>query len=263
MPKTSAIVDKDATFGLALSMRFSQYDPMNRHGEDWTGWLRRGLAGSGRTQRGLALALGVDASAVSRLLHGQRRLRAHEIVAAARYLGLDPAGPLAPSGLAAEIPGAGTAAVARTAAEAPAPLALLGVAAGSAPDVDDDLFLLNDAAPIDRVRRPDGLIDRPGAFALQVIGASMAPRYEPGEVIAVDPSAPPAIGDDVVVALAAPPGSAAEGAGRPLLLKRLLRLSPRQVQLAQFNPPRDDILLPRARVAALWTVLPLKAVLGL
>jgi hypothetical protein len=243
-------------------MRFSQYARMESDGDDWTGWLRQGLARAGRTQRGLALALGVDASAVSRLLHGQRRLRAHEIPVAARYLGLESAGPLAPA-----LPGfaeRGAAPRHRPAAQgipgAGWPLELRGVAAGSAPDIDDDLFLLNDAQPIDRVRRPDGLIARPEAFALQVIGASMAPRYEPGDVIAVDPGEPPAIGADVVVALAAADG---EATGRALLLKRLLRLTPRQVQLEQFNPRRDDILLPRARVAALWTVLPLKAVLGL
>jgi hypothetical protein len=241
---------------------FRNIGRMESDGDDWTGWLRQGLARAGRTQRGLALALGVDASAVSRLLHGQRRLRAHEIPVAARYLGLDPAGPLAP-GLTA--PGERGAALRhrldpKGTRGAGSPLELLGVAAGSAPDIDDDLFLLNDAQPIDRVRRPDGLIARPEAFALQVIGASMAPRYEPGDVIAVDPGEPPAIGADVVVALAGADGA---GAGRALLLKRLLRMTPRQVQLEQFNPRRDDILLPRARVAALWTVLPLKAVLGL
>lgn len=242
-------------------MRFSQYVTMNSvSDEDWAAWLREGLARSGRTQRGLALALGVDASAVSRLLHGQRRLRAHEIAAAARYLGLDPAGPL--SAARPDAPGASPAPRPVPGAAAP-PLPLLGVAAGSAPDIDDDLFVVNGAAPIDRVRRPDGLIGRPAAFALQVIGASMAPRYEPGEVIAVDPEARPAIGDDVVVALTpAPDGGDAGGTG-PLLLKRLLRLTPRQVQLAQFNPPRDDLILPRTRVAGLWAVIPLRTVLGL
>jgi len=227
-------------------------------GDDWTAWLRQGLSHAGRTQRGLALALGVDASAISRLLHGQRRLRAHEIPVAARYLGLAPT-PLLPVDAAARnrpgakgLPPAG-----------PPALELLGVAAGGAADIDDDLFLLNDAAPIDRVRRPDGLLARPRAFALQVIGASMAPRYEPGDVITVDPEQVPAIGGDVVVALRDPTAEAPDRVGRCLLLKRLIRLTPRQVQLEQFNPRRDDILLPRARVAALWSVLPLRAVLGL
>ena len=231
-------------------MRFSQHRVMNDDDADWTSWLSQGLARAGRTQRGLALALGVDASAISRLLRGQRRLRAHEIPVAARYLGLDPAGALAERTPAAAV------------AAAPPQLELLGVTAGSAPDIDDDLFLLNDATPVDRVRRPDGLIDRPRAFALQVIGSSMAPRYEPGDVITVDPDQKAVVGADIVVALN-DDGRAEANAGRCLLLKRLVRQSPTQLRLAQFNPPRDDIHLPRARVAALWPVLPWKAVLGL
>ncbi|MEZ5665906.1 MAG: S24 family peptidase [Alphaproteobacteria bacterium] len=214
--------------------------------------MRRGLARPGRTQRGLALALGVDASAVSRLLHGQRRLRAHEIAVAARYLGLDPVGALA-APPPADAP----------AAPAPGWLPLLGVTAGSAPAVDPDLFLLNEAAPVDRVRRPDGLIARPRAFALQVIGGSMAPRYEPGDLVAVDPDQRAEIGSDVVVVLA---DAAADGAGegrRRLLLKRLVRRGRATVVLAQFSPARDDIRLPAESVAALWPVLPLRAVLGL
>lgn len=237
---------------------------MTDDSDGWTRWLHQGLKRTGRTQRGLALALGVDASAVSRLLHGQRRLRAHEIPIAAQYLGLDPAGPLAVA-TAAGKPGA--------AADPAAALALLGIVAGSAPDIDDDLFMLNDATPIDHVRRPDGLFARPRAFALQVIGASMAPRYEPGDIITVDPDQPAQIGEDMIVVLAGAPADALDsgasdrpgpdGPGRCLLLKRLVRLSARQVQLAQFNPWRDDMLLPRARVSALWPVLPLRAVLGL
>ena len=39
-------------------------------------WIRDGLAQPGKTQRGLAAALGVDPSAISRLLGGARQLRA-------------------------------------------------------------------------------------------------------------------------------------------------------------------------------------------
>ena len=41
-------------------------------------WIRGRLRSLGRTQRDLAAALGVDASAVSRILDGHRRLRDHE-----------------------------------------------------------------------------------------------------------------------------------------------------------------------------------------
>uniref|UniRef100_UPI003F6EEFB8 helix-turn-helix domain-containing protein n=1 Tax=Elioraea sp. TaxID=2185103 RepID=UPI003F6EEFB8 len=41
--------------------------------------IRRALAKPGKTQRGLAAALGVDPAAVNRLLKGERQLKAAEI----------------------------------------------------------------------------------------------------------------------------------------------------------------------------------------
>lgn len=53
-------------------------------------WLREGLKQPGKTQRGLADALGVAPSAVSRLLNRERELLASEIEKAAVYLGTPP-----------------------------------------------------------------------------------------------------------------------------------------------------------------------------
>ncbi|GIX10337.1 S24 family peptidase [Elioraea sp.] len=51
--------------------------------------IRRALAKPGKTQRGLAAALGVDPAAVNRLLKGERQLKAAEIAPAARYLEIE------------------------------------------------------------------------------------------------------------------------------------------------------------------------------
>lgn len=53
-------------------------------------WLKTGLAQPNKTQRGLAEALGVAPSAVSRLLSGERELLANEIAKAASYLEVPP-----------------------------------------------------------------------------------------------------------------------------------------------------------------------------
>ena len=53
-------------------------------------WLRNGLAQPHKTQRGLAEALGVAPSAVSRLLSGEREFLANEIAKAAIYLNVPP-----------------------------------------------------------------------------------------------------------------------------------------------------------------------------
>lgn len=53
-------------------------------------WIRRGLKKDGKTQQGLAEALSVDRTAVSKLLAGTRQLKADEINKVAAYLGEPP-----------------------------------------------------------------------------------------------------------------------------------------------------------------------------
>lgn len=50
-------------------------------------WLTDGLARPGKTQRGLAKALGIDPAGVNRLMKGERQLKAQEIEKARRYFG--------------------------------------------------------------------------------------------------------------------------------------------------------------------------------
>lgn len=49
-------------------------------------WIARGLKKSGKHQRGLAEALGIDRSSVSKLVSGHRQLKADEIEKIAAYL---------------------------------------------------------------------------------------------------------------------------------------------------------------------------------
>lgn len=58
--------------------------------DPYVAWLQRGLEKPGKTQRGLAVHLGVDESAVSKLLRGKRRFKTDEIPRAAIYLGSSP-----------------------------------------------------------------------------------------------------------------------------------------------------------------------------
>lgn len=57
---------------------------------DMVAWIRRGLARPGKSQRGLAQALEIDPAGVTRLLKGERQLKAAEIARVARYLGEEP-----------------------------------------------------------------------------------------------------------------------------------------------------------------------------
>lgn len=51
-------------------------------------WIRKGLAQPGKSGKGLARALGVDNSVVSRMIHGKREIKADELPIIAEYLGL-------------------------------------------------------------------------------------------------------------------------------------------------------------------------------
>ena len=55
-----------------------------------TDWIRNGLKKPGKSQKGLADALGLDPAAVSRLLNGQRRLKADELEKVTAYLEAEP-----------------------------------------------------------------------------------------------------------------------------------------------------------------------------
>jgi transcriptional regulator with XRE-family HTH domain len=49
-------------------------------------WIKKGLAKPGKHQKGLADALGIDRSGVSKLLSGERQIKANEIEKIAAYL---------------------------------------------------------------------------------------------------------------------------------------------------------------------------------
>ena len=93
-------------------------------------------------------------------------------------------------------------------------------------------FQMNSGEPIDRVPRPRHLKDRVGLFCLIVSGESMWPWKRPGQIIYVDPTRPPQIGDHVVIELhPTPPDD-----DRPAFLKMLAGRSSTKIKLRQYNP---------------------------
>ncbi len=87
---------------------------------------------------------------------------------------------------------------------------------------------------IDLIDRPASLIGVPNAYAVYVVGASMEPRYHPGEVVHIHPGRPVDLGAYVLVQ------RKARGAGEaPLaVIKRLVKRTAAKITLEQFNPPR-------------------------
>jgi phage repressor protein C with HTH and peptisase S24 domain len=210
-------------------------------------WIRDGLTRSGKTQRGLAKAMGIDPSNVSRLLSGQRKLKLEEIDAVAAYFGTGP-GAIAPRppGMAEErLFGWPDIGVRERDVE------VRGVALGGS----EGTFLFNGEV-VDYMPRAPGLIGAPNAFALYVIGDSMAPRYEPGDMIFLDPGRPVRAGDDVVVELAGEHGEP----GR-CYIKRLIRRTPTRLVLKQFNPGQE-LLFATKDVRAIHRILSVGELIG-
>jgi SOS-response transcriptional repressor LexA len=92
---------------------------------------------------------------------------------------------------------------------------------------------------IERVKRPGPLAGVAKGFGVYVVGDSMSPAYEHGDLILVHPGRPPRRGDDVLLLQHEPDGDVAA------LVKRLLRWTDKNWHVEQFNP-RREFVLPRA-----------------
>ncbi len=109
---------------------------------------------------------------------------------------------------------------------------------------------------IGHVRRPAGIANLSNVFALHVLGDSMSPRYEPGDMVYCG-GRPPVPGDDCVIEML-PTEDAPAGRG---FIKRLVKRSTSKILVSQFNPSAEIDFDPR-EVKAVHRVIPWKEVLG-
>jgi SOS-response transcriptional repressor LexA len=87
--------------------------------------------------------------------------------------------------------------------------------------------------PIDFVRRPEPLLSVRDGYGCYVIGDSMSPAYEQGDLLLIHPGKPVRPGDDCVFVREQPDGT------QHALVKRLLRSTAEKFRVRQFNPARD------------------------
>lgn len=127
----------------------------------------------------------------------------------------------------------------------PRDVPILGTAVGG---VNGD-FELNGEI-VDMARRPPALSGMKSVFALYVVGDSMSPAFEPGDLVFLQRSRHPAPGDYVVIEMK-PRGD--DGEVRPALLKRFAKIAGDTLILQQFNPPMD-LPVPRAHVLYVYRV---------
>lgn len=137
------------------------------------------------------------------------------------------------------------------------PLPLVGSAIGGEVDGIDEHVELTElrlGEVLDHLARPHSLAEDPQAYAVTIVGDSMAPRFEPGERAFVSPRSPVGIGDDVIVQLRSPNGQEDEADRITMvLIKRLVRRTAKFVELRQFNPEMT-FSVPVERVAAVHRV---------
>lgn len=134
----------------------------------------------------------------------------------------------------------------------PRDVPVLGTAAGSARGA----FQL-DTAAIDYVRRPPGIGVSRDIYALYVVGSSMSPRFEEGELIYVSERRPARVGDYVVVQTVDPRDGMVQA-----YVKRLARRTEAALLLEQFNP-LAEIRIDATEVRAVHRILTLNELFGI
>ncbi len=141
-----------------------------------------------KTQKGLADALGIDQSAISRMKNGARQLKYTEAQKAASYLGVSPPAGLAEDGEAYE--------------HEPAAQRSGGalVSIYNAEPGGNGFWRLDRAGgPADRRPRPGALTGGVRVFGFYAPDAAMAPRFKIGEVVWVDSIRPAAPREDALL----------------------------------------------------------------
>lgn len=159
-------------------------------------WIRNMLRSHRRTQKDLAAALGIDASAVSRVLDGHRKLRPDELARVRAFFDPNLEAPAAPTSAyrltdpAGERSRSGPVPRQRATGDIP----IYGPPSGSGP-----IFRFSSDGPTEYRARPDRLMGVEGALGIYAPRDFLAPRYRAGEVLYVHPGKPPIVGSDCLI----------------------------------------------------------------
>ncbi|MFC6388357.1 LexA family transcriptional regulator [Methylorubrum zatmanii] len=112
---------------------------------------------------------------------------------------------------------------------------------------------------IDHAPRPPGIANRKDVYVVYLVGDSVAPAYEDGSPIYVDPHRRPAPRDYVVVELR----GEREGEPGPAFVKRLVSRGSGKLRLEQHNPPEQLEPIDEADVVRVHRVIPWPELIGI
>ncbi len=111
----------------------------------------------------------------------------------------------------------------------PQDIPVMGTAAGGLAGA----FQMQSGQAIDHVRRPPGIASAIDVYAIYVVGDSMVPRFEEGELVYVSGKRPARPGDYVIVQ------TRDEADEVTAWCKKLVRRDARNIELEQFNPAKS------------------------
>jgi phage repressor protein C with HTH and peptisase S24 domain len=204
-----------------------------------TSWFHEALERAGATQADLARHLGLAPSAVSRMLKGERQMKALEAVHVAQFIGMPQEEVLRRAGE----PGLPSAEPSRRGRPPRSPSAFpihrqdaMPIRSAGRGGGEQRMFL--EDGPIGYTPRPANLAGVRDAYAIYMVGDSMQPRYEQGWLLHVNPFKPPTRGRDVVVFKK----------DQAVLIKQFIGWNGDDLVLRQLNPeetlriPRDEII---------------------
>lgn len=224
--------------------------------------IRLLLEHQGRSAREVSLAAGKSTSLVQNILKQKGKSpRGDTISRLAAALGADEAWLLSgdPERAPKFVPAAPTPSASRRPAiqederkASGRDLPVLGTAAGAA--IQEGAFAIGE--PIAWVDRPRALLGDKGAYALYVVGDSMAPAYCQGAPVVVTASRPPRIGDIVIIQT-----KNNEHAPVEAWIKRFDGYKNNFLLAHQYNPDAT-IEFPRERVVAIHRVLTTADLIG-
>lgn len=143
-----------------------------------------------------------------------------------------------------------------------APLGQIGrggglIVRGTAPTVGGDFVFTGQVDA--RLRRPPGLTRAQNAYAIRVRGHTMAPLFEDGTEVYIDPDAPIQISDYVLIELDGPKDEAGRS---PHLIRRLIFRTAEIIEVWQAHPDkREDIRA--TRIVSMQRVLTTRDLLTL
>lgn len=229
----------------AKSPLVSLCDIRNNAPMDYVDWIRRGLAKSGKTQRGLARVLNVDYSVVSKILAKKRNLRADEIDTVAAYLDESPPG----NAVSGDRDG-GLLAGAQDNVRVKAPLGMhesrIPVYATTA---QDGGYIVMTDTIVEYIRPADNLVGVNSPYAIYVTDDRLRPICATGQILQVHPHRPPILQWPVVVLFHEP----VEG-GTLAVVRQFMGIENGTIVLRTLEPA-DEQRIDRSTILAMHAVL--------